>query len=1036
MPRPPTSHDLGIERLRAELRAGPTGRELRAAGFVARLGALPLWRRSDLRYAVRVAVEASEEYGPIKLSLSDAGRLLDETTMCVSRGTTRALLFVPEAHADRRLCFRLSQDGNLLLSCELEVPAPGKLSLFIVHHSHLDIGYTDPQEEVLSHHRSYLDSVLDFISATDDWPEDARWRWNVESQWPLRGWLESRPGRISESFFERVHQGRIEVTALPFTLHTEACSMDELARQLHFTDELRARHGLTIESAMQTDVPGATAGLLQALVDADVRYLCVAHNYAGRSVPHLVGGQNLRRPFRWVSPSGKSLLVWYTDSPHGMAYMEGNVLGLSDNYETALELLPEYLAALSSRPYPYEEAAFGWRGPASLAEVTKEPYAHDLLHVRVQGSFGDNAPPSLVPAEIVRRWNAEWAYPRLRLATNREFFAAAEERLGEIDSHEGDWTDWWADGIASAARPLGYNRLAQCSIRTAQTLHALSDAFGGVGRGPERSTRDEVDRVYGDMALFDEHTWGAANPWAAASAGRDSGALQWERKASHARSALEAASALVESGLHHLAASLGASSAPGACVLVFNGSAWSRTDLVRVFVPHSRCSARDLGVLDQTSGEKLAAFVEPQEHAAFRPAGRYLSFIAREVPACGFALYRLLQGDSGSVRAEGDDGPWLENEFLHVEVDVRSGTIARLVDLEVGHDLVSAEAPFGFNGYIYDRYTTAPHFNHLSSRTWVSDRSLLGARTSAAYGVVTARSSTPVWERVTVRLAAEGVHWLETTFTLLRGVKRLDVTNRISKISVPEKESVIFAFPFSIKEPSIDFEITGGITPLDGPRVPGSAEHMRAIRHWISLGGTPTSIAWATLEAPLVQVRNLHLPYAPFPPTLEEESPDTTTIYSCALNNIWDTNFPSEQHGEMVFRYAVASDLHSSGPELGRTAAAALTTPLQALLVGPIDDVPARGSLCGLDRSDVELLTISGSRRGHDLMLLLQSHAPVPVQASVSLPLLRVRRSWKGSYLERGLSEIANDGHSVNVGLDAGELCSLSLDLEGATSGA
>ena len=88
-------------------------------------------------------------------------------------------------------------------------------------------------------------------------------------------------------------------------MNTEAYSIDELARQLRFADELRERYNVLIQTAMQTDVPGATVGLLSSLVDADIRYLSVAHNYAGRSAPHLVGGQELTRPFYWRAPSGK-----------------------------------------------------------------------------------------------------------------------------------------------------------------------------------------------------------------------------------------------------------------------------------------------------------------------------------------------------------------------------------------------------------------------------------------------------------------------------------------------------------------------------------------------------------------------------------------------------------------------------------------------------------------------------------------------------------------------------------------------------------
>ena len=115
--------------------------------------------------------------------------------------------------------------------------------------------------------------------------------------------------------------------------------------------------------------------------------------------------------------------------------MEGNLVGLAEDYQAAVEALPGYLSALAERPYPYRgrgESIFGWTGLDPSSEVTKVPYPHDVLHLRVQGAFADNASPSIVPAAIVREWNEKWAYPRLRLATNSEFFSAAEERFGEV----------------------------------------------------------------------------------------------------------------------------------------------------------------------------------------------------------------------------------------------------------------------------------------------------------------------------------------------------------------------------------------------------------------------------------------------------------------------------------------------------------------------------------------------------------------------------------------------------------------------------
>jgi len=156
-----------------------------------------------------------------------------------------------------------------------------------------------------------------------------------------------------------------------------------------------------VVTAMQTDVPGAVAALPALLADAGVRYLAVAHNYAGRSVPYLHGGQRLGRPFWWQAPGGRRVLVWYTDSPHGVAYMEGNLVGLAESADVAEELLPEYLAALASQPYPYTPG-YAWLGLPEGMEQGLEAVLLDVGdgHVELLSPLG---PETVVGRFISKR---------------------------------------------------------------------------------------------------------------------------------------------------------------------------------------------------------------------------------------------------------------------------------------------------------------------------------------------------------------------------------------------------------------------------------------------------------------------------------------------------------------------------------------------------------------------------------------------------------------------------------------------------------
>jgi hypothetical protein len=999
---------------RDELRDGPTGLELTLPGLSARVACLPLLRR-DGQQAVRVALHAERPRGPVRVAVAGA-----ETTVEVDQGRTRVLLFVPGVDAARSERVALEADGQHA-EAALELRPQRRWQVHLVHHSHLDIGYTDPQHLVLGHHLRYLDAVLDLAAATDDWPEPARFRWNVETTWPLQRWLAVRPRSARDELLRRVHDGRIEVCALPYSMHTEAYSIDELARTLRFADALREAEGIEIVTAMQTDVPGAAPGLATLLTAGGIRYLAVAHNYAGRSVPYLHDGQELQRPFWWRPAGGERLLVWMTDSPHGIAYMEGNLLGLAESADVAEELLPEYLAALAEKPYPYS-ARHEWLGLLPDFEVTRRPYAHDLLHLRVQSVIADNAPPSLGPAEVVRDWNERWQVPELRLGTNREFFELAERRLGdELDEWEGDWADWWADGIGSAARALGANRRAQGAIRTAQTLHTIVDHIGE----PDIGWIGEADQAYEAMGLFDEHTWGAGNPWSDELERFDSGSLQWERKLAFGHASHERAQALVEAGAERLAHVFATPQGAIASVLVVNGAGRPRTDLVRVLIPTTRVAGEWSLDLVDPDGARIPFVFEPQPHARFRPQGRWLSFVARDVPACGWARYDLVGGDGPEGgRQEGE--AVLEDGVLRTEVDIEQGIVASLVDLASGRELIDGSHAFGFNGYVYDSYATAPRFNHLSGRVPEASRWLLGSRSLGTHGTVVERVSNPVWEQLTVRLEAEGCAFLESSYWLVRGTGRLDVANRLQKLPTDEKESVYFTFPFALERARVEWEVTGGIAGVGRPHVPGSAPHMRAIRHWALLSDTDGGAAWAALEAPLVQLGNIHLPYRPFPPTVSERDAGEALIVSWAMNNLWDTNFPPAQGGETIFRYAVAPAADRGDAV---ALAGALATPLAAVvLAGRVGTESAsRGSLLALDRQDVELVHLAPSRRGHDLVAFLHSHADEPVDVEVAFEDLRVAHALVGTFLERDLHEADS-----RLRIQPGALISLSLDLESA----
>jgi hypothetical protein len=964
----------------------------------------PLLRERDGRLWQSIRLEVGRPSVPrVTIHAAD-----DEAVECervdLRASVVRLLVPAVEAPVELRLCLHFAERD---VELPVVVHPQRRWTVHLIHHSHLDIGYTDPQRVIAREQAGYLDACLALARRTDEAPDDARFRWCVESLWVFERWVQQRDAELVDEFLDRVRAGRFELTALPFTLHSETCSVDELHELLTPAREMRRRHGLPMSVAMQTDVPGMTVGTVDALAEAGVRYLSVAHNWAGRSMPHQIGGQRLPRLFRWVAPSGRSLLVWHTDTAHGW-YMEGNFLGLHESYASASELLPAYLARLATQPYPYSVRTPKFLLPPVDGAVDREPYPWDVLHLRVQGALIDNAPPSGSLPELVRRWNSEWTYPRLRLSRNEDFFVDAERRYGDrVEAFDGDWSDWWADGIGSAAQPLAATREAQRRTVEGQHLESVARLLGA---GPA-DLEAPVRAAYRTISLFNEHTWGAANPWTVGDDGADSGEAQWHWKAARALEAAERGDELAQRGAMRLGRVLARGHDALTSVYAINPSGDDRTDVVAAFVP-DEIAEREAGLVvrDSRSGEAIP-HEERRERSLSRRPGRHLSFLARDVPACGLVRFDLHPaGAAAAPRPPASPAATLENEHFRVEVDLARACIRSLLDKHTGAELAQREPTLGLNAYLYDRYASAARVACLSSILSANgDLSLLAGRDVGSTATLVERRSTAVAEELTYEFRARGAELVRVTARLPHGLARLDLVNEVDKPWTEQKESAFFAFPFAVEDPTVRFEVSGGMTGPDLAVVPGAATHMRAIRRWVSLEQADgRAVAWASHDAPLVQLGGIALPYAPFPPTMPG-SPDSAAIYSWIHNNLWDTNFPSGQSFVTRFRYSIATG-RGPGPALAARTAAAHGRPLAAIVTARTHGEPLQSvSLAAVDDPRVRVVGLAPAPGGA-VVLRLQSFAEEMVSLRVQLPTGHAT-AWLASYAgERGKRLSAQEG--------------------------
>ena len=198
---------------------------------------------------------------------------------------------------------------------------------------------------------------------------------------------------------------------------------------------------------------------------------------------------------------------------------------------------------------------------------------------------------------------------------------------------------------------------------------------------------------------------------------------------------------------------------------------------------------------------------------------------------------------------------------------------------------------------------------------------------------------------------------------------------------------------------------------------------MRGIRHWAGIREDAYPIVWATLEAPLVQFGTIALPYQPFPPTIAADRAGAVTVYSWALNNIWDTNFPSQQQGETTFHYAVAGSPDEPVHVLGASTAAGLTEPLVAVLATAKGLAPlvSSGSLLALGSTDVVVTSVGRPQDGSDgIAVRLRSLAGEAVEVQVALEGFDASSAQLTTVYERGGEDLAIVDGRVMLEVPAG----------------
>ena len=527
-------------------------------------------------------------------------------------------------------------------SATLRVRPVRQWVVYLLPHSHVDIGYTHVQTEVERAQWKYLETAIETARRTANNPPGSRFKWNVEVLWAVDSYLRQASPEKQAEFVAAVKAGWVGLQALYGNELTGLCRPEELLRLVGFAQTLSQRVGQPITSAMITDVPGYTWGIVPTFAHAGVKYFSIGPN-GGDRIGHTVAAWG-DKPFWWIGPNGRDkVLTWMTGTGYYQVFQ-------------STERLLTYLEQLEAKEYPYD-------------------------YVQVRHCLGDNGAPDVNFADKVKAWNETHAYPKLVIATSEEMFRDFEQRYGsKIPSAKGDFTPYWEDGAASSARETAMNRAAADRLTQAETLFAMIN--------PKGYPAETFYQAWRDVVLYDEHTWGAHN--SISQPDEPFVKSQWAIKQAFALHADQHSRQLLDAALPSQA---GQGAVPNA-IDVFNTTSSTLPDGWAV-VPKGLSAAGDVVRAATNPGASLPSQRLASGELVFRAPIQPFSVSRFTIGPGTSPASNHIRVDAASLSTVGT----VAGSGVHVQLNEKTGAIGSL--RYDGQELVDSASTGGLNDFLY-----------------------------------------------------------------------------------------------------------------------------------------------------------------------------------------------------------------------------------------------------------------------------------------------------------------------------------------------
>ena len=748
-------------------------------------------------------------------------------------------------------------------------------TIYLIHHSHTDIGYTHAQPTVRYLQQRFLDEAIALTDRTrQTHPDSAQARWTCEVLLPVIDWLENASPSQIKLFRELEQQGYIEVTAC-YAVMCQTAPLPAWEFMLGKMEQLRSRYGLTIRSAMQSDIDGMPWSLPDLLATHGIQNFSMAINeHFGKSaLPRLY-------PFIWRGPDNHTVRAW-----NGLHYNANQYFGIPENIKQALNGIGEIESWLKSQGYNRDFIFF---------QVTRSDFVDN-----------NGVDPGL--PDFVKKWNELGHAVRMEIVTLTGFFEAIATRaFAEAPVYSGEWTDFWNFGATSTPAETALNR------RTYHRLLSTRPVRQGLPEPMQSHLQGIEDDILEKAILYDEHTWGADCSVSApfSTFGR-SGLNQKQGFAYHAEAMT---SVVAATALGALADSLKLPK-QGQNLLVINPLPWARTQVVEVpvqFLRHNVCPTlshrhrMQIPPVTRHLRYVSAPVNEPAKYANAENvrfnvtvgAESYLTLPADEVYQTGEPS-RAVSRELESAQA------MIENKHFRVRLHDRRDCLDHFESRWAGMD---RRQPADAGGCSRSPDPVDRPTNRIPSLTQlVKVHGVWGLEYNleSSGGFLCGSGGLPghlCARRILIQqpLVSPFASRASLEVVLDDALAHVELGVVVDYLWDERPCAWYLPLELALTNPVFDYESAGSKIRLGRDQIPNSCMDYQTVHRWIAISGSDGAAAVIPLDTPLVSLGGFM-----FGRMTDTTTPRRPMIAAWLQSNYWDTNYAASCIGKVEYRFVI-----------------------------------------------------------------------------------------------------------------------------------